>query len=63
MPKPIDIVGEPGKPPRERGRDHVHLGRRLDHRTHLTRQFTHVSNSRVGDKQEPLDCQSVVTRL
>jgi len=41
----------------------TYLGRRLDHRTHLTRQFTHVSNSRVGDKQEPLDCQSVVTRL
>ena len=55
MPDPIDLVGEPGKPPGEGRRDHVHLGRAIDDRAHRRRQLVHVSDGGIGDEQQPLD--------
>ncbi|MGH2762326.1 MAG: hypothetical protein ACRDLD_07060 [Thermoleophilaceae bacterium] len=58
--KPIDIVGEPGEPPRQSGRDHVDPGRRVEDQAHPRRQLVHVSDSGIGDEQEPLDRRAML---
>ena len=54
MPAPIDVVGEPGKPPGEGGREHVDLGRCVDECARRGRQLAHLGDCGVGDEQEPL---------
>jgi hypothetical protein len=50
MATPIDIVGEPGKPPGERRREHVDLGRGVDGRASRGWQLIDLSDGSIGDE-------------
>src|SRR4051812_49916799 len=55
MAVPVDVIGEPGQPPRQGWRDHVDLRRGVDDGAHRGRQLVHPGNSRIGDEQEAVD--------
>ena len=59
----IDLIGEPGKPAREGGREHEDRSRRVDDRAHRRWQLTDVSDGGVGDEQQPLDRRSAVRQV
>ena len=62
VPIAVDVVGEPGEPAGERGREHVDLGRRVEDRAHGEWQLVDVGDGGIGDEQEPLDRWSTVLR-
>jgi hypothetical protein len=55
----IQLRGQPVKPPREAGRDHVDLGGLLDESAHARWQLGHVRESGISDHQEPLDGREI----
>ena len=63
VPHPIDLIGEPGKPAGEGGREHEDRSRRVDDRAHRRWQLTDVSDGGVGDEQQPLDRRSAVRQV
>jgi hypothetical protein len=57
VPESIDVVGQPREPPRQGWRHHVDLSRRLENGAYPSGQLVNVSDSGVGDEQEPLNWQ------
>ena len=51
----IHIVGKPGEPPGEGGRDHVDLSGRAEKRARFRRQVVHIRDGGVCDKQQAPD--------
>ena len=51
----VHVVGKPGEPPRERGRDHVDLSRRAEQRAGFRRQVVHIRDRSVCDKEQAPD--------
>jgi hypothetical protein len=53
--EPIDIIGQPGKPAWQAGREDIDLARGVDHRTDPSRQLAHLGDGGIGHHEQPLD--------
>jgi hypothetical protein len=63
MPRPVDVVAEPGKPAEQSRREDVDVVRGVEDRAHRRRKLLHVGDGSIGDEQKPLDRRSTVARI
>jgi hypothetical protein len=60
---PVDVVAKPRKPAWQRRREHVDLSRGVEDVPNGRRKIGDIGDSRIRNKEKPLDCQLVTTEI